>query len=361
MKTRLLNLWESVSTSFWFIPTLMVSAAIVLSLVMVNLDQRDVIQPEDVFGVLYQGGSEGSRYILSTIAGSMITIAGVVFSITIVALTLASSQYGPHLLRNFIKDKGNQVVLGTFIATFIYCLFTLRAVRDNDGVQFVPELSVTVALGLAVVNVGVLIYFIHHVSVSLGADTVIARVHGDLLAYLSKFFPEHDSEKETVSDERPPGNVEGNTQVPDMHSYPCRFRLAAPCDGYVQAVDYGGIMEIATSEDLLVNCTTRPGKLVVTGGSLAEVYCRQLPTGDVRAALIRTHIIGSVRTPEQDAEFSFNQLVEIALRALSPGINDPNTAMACIDWLGAALCFLCGRRLHASIVYDDDDVPRLIR
>ena len=163
MKLRLQSSWESLRTSFWFIPAVMTFVAIVLSFLLVYVDRR--IGPEtEVFGFIYSGGPEGARLVLSTIAGSMITVAGVTFSITIVALTLASSQFGPRLLRNFMHDTGNQVTLGTFIATFVYCLLVLRTVHTVEGEDFVPSISVAVAIFLALAGIAVLIYFIHHVS-----------------------------------------------------------------------------------------------------------------------------------------------------------------------------------------------------
>ena len=190
MKTKLINLWEALHTSFWFLPALMTFAAIGLSFATIALDwvvQESLLKR---VALVWIGGIEGARQLLSTIAGSMITVAGVVFSITIVVLALASSQFGPRLLRNFMRDRGNQVVLGTFIATFTYCLLVLRSIHGGDGTPFVPYISVSLGIALALVSVAVLIYFIHHVSVIIQAPTVIAMVAAELEDGIERLFPE---------------------------------------------------------------------------------------------------------------------------------------------------------------------------
>lgn len=190
MNTRLLNLWTKVRSSFWFIPSLMTVSAILLAFLTILLDRFfDVISPIEG-GFFYTLGPSGARTLLATVAGSVITIAGVAFSITIVALTLASSQFGPRLLKNFMKDMGNQVVLGTLIATFLYCLLVLGAIRENGDMIFVPHISVVVGLLLTLTSMGVFIFFIHHISVSIHADTVVAGVSKELKASINHLFPE---------------------------------------------------------------------------------------------------------------------------------------------------------------------------
>jgi uncharacterized membrane protein len=253
MKTRLLNLWEVVRTSFWLIPGLMVFSAIGLSFAIVAMDRMVELDHHRVFGFLYAGGPEGARSILSTIAGSMITVAGVAFSITIVALTLASSQFGPRLLRNFMRDTGNQIVLGTFIATFIYCLLILRSVYSVGGHDFVPGISVTFAIALAVANVGVLIYFIHHVSTSIHADRVIAAVYNELSEHIQRLFPEElGYELEQSKNDR-------NKPQPTEGSYNYAWDIAALKSGYLQALDSDSLLKIAEEHDMLIDLQFRPG------------------------------------------------------------------------------------------------------
>jgi uncharacterized membrane protein len=190
MKTKLLKLWDSLRATFWLVPTLMAIMAIGLSFAMVALDEAVGNRVLEKVGWVWAGGPEGARGLLSTVAGSMITVAGVVFSITIVALSLASSQYGPRLLRNFVRDKGNQIVLGSFIATFVYCLLVLRTVRGDDGAHFVPAIAITLGMVLTLASLGVLIYFIHHVSISIQAATIIGLVSHELNEVIERLFPE---------------------------------------------------------------------------------------------------------------------------------------------------------------------------
>jgi len=350
---RLLNLWESMRTSFWFVPAVMTVIAVALSFLTVYID-RSIGSDANIFGFIYSGGPEGARLVLSTIAGSMITVAGVTFSITIVALTLASSQFGPRLLRNFMHDTGNQVVLGTFVAAFAYCLLVLRTVHTVEGEDFVPSISVAVAIVLALAGIAVLIYFIHHVSLSMQAEQVISAVYRDLEEKMRRLFPE---EWKDALGQSPDGEAmrqieeEGHTQT---------FDIAADRSGYMRAADLGALLEIATRNDLLIMLPHRPGDFVSAGITLITVKGKGEPGENIARQLASAVIIGSQRTPEQDAEFAVRQLVEVAMRALSPGINDPYTAISCIDRLESALCFLCGREFPLAYLYDDQSRLRVI-
>ena len=337
MKNRLLNLWEMVRTSFWFVPSLMIIVAIGLSFVLVTVDK--IIEPENlrVFRFLYAGGPVGARSILSTIAGSMITVAGVTFSITIVALTLTSSQFGPRLLRSFMRDTGNQIVLGTFIATFIYCLLVLRSVYSIDGRVFVPGIAVTFAMILAVINVGVFIYFIHHVSTSIHADRVIAVVYQELSEHIQRLFPE----KIGYGSVQIENEMNGPQSTEDRYNHV--YDITVSESGYLQTIDGDSLFKITEEHDFFIHLLFRPGEFIVEGNSLAIVKSTE-PFQEVFAEqIVSSFIIGPQRIPEQDVEFAIYQLVEVALRALSPGINDPFTAIACIDRLGSALCCLSNR------------------
>ncbi len=163
MRVRLYKFWEQLTGSFWFLPTFMVVLAIILASTTLYIDRLDIDFGVPEFSWIYSGSPDGARSILSTIASSMISVAGLTFSITIVALSLASSQLGPRLLNNFMRDKGNQIVLGTFISVFTYCLLILRSIRSLDEISFVPHISLTLAIVLALISLGVLIYFFHHV------------------------------------------------------------------------------------------------------------------------------------------------------------------------------------------------------
>ena len=301
-------------------------------------------------GFLYAGGTEGARAVLSTIAASMITTAGVVFSITIVALTLASSQFGPRLLRNFIRDRGNQIVLGTFIATFVYCLLVLRTVvSPSDGVPFVPHLSVTIGVGLAVTSLAVLIYFIHHIAVTIQADTVVASVGREFAEAVDRLFPSTTAPSEhPLQSELPPGFESESAPV------------AAETSGYIQVIDLDTLVGLASRRDLFIKLERRPGDFLIEGVRIARVWPRQRLSEDDRKLVRKACFVGPQRTQEQDVEFPVNQLVEIAVRALSPGINDPFTAVTCIDSLGAGLCRLASREFPPLVLADAEGKPRLL-
>jgi uncharacterized membrane protein len=338
MTTRLRTLAEALHATFWVIPVLMTLAAITLSFALVTLDEavRDPALAQ--VGWIWHGGPEGARTLLSTVAGSMITVAGVVFSVTIVALSLASSQFGPRLLRNFMRDTGNQIVLGTFIATFVYCLLVLRTVRGNGTQEFVPSIAITGGVALALVSLGVLIYFIHHVSASIQVTHLITVVSRDLLAAIDRLFPE--TLGHGARDAPRPPNVPPFEDL-GREAHPVR----AAQSGYMQAIDSDGLMQLAAAHDLMLHVTHRPGHFVVRGTALVTVWCQGGVDEGVAEGVQEAFILGAERTLTQDVEFAVDQLVEVAVRALSPGVNDPFTAMTCIDRLGEALCRLAERVL----------------
>ena len=345
MKVRLSHVWDVLSSSFWFVPAAMTTVAGGAAIVLVEVD-RTFIGPGIRIGWLYSGGAEGARSLLSTVAGSIITVAGVVFSITISALVQASSQFGPRLLRNFMRDTSNQVVLGTFVATFLYCLLVLRTIHEkiNDGVSFVPQLSVTVAVALAVASIAVLIYFIHHVSLSLQAPNVIAAARADLARVVKSIMQEQDGTDRPRSD--PPTVADGG---PPADGCP----IPSDKDGYLQAIDYDALVAAATAADLVLHLARRPGEYVIQGGPLLHASPPDRCPPGLAKTVNDAFICGTQRTAEPDVEYAVRQIVEVAVRALSPGINDPFTAMNGVDALGSAICLLgrtglpTGRRFDA--------------
>jgi uncharacterized membrane protein len=281
----------------------------------------------------------------------MITVAGVAFSIMIVALTLASQQFGPRLLRNFMRDTGNQVVLGTFIATFTYCLIVLRTIRGSES-EFVPHVSVTLAIVFALASLGVLIYFIHHAAVSIQAPEVIALVANDLEQGIERLFPEKLGHA--------PQDDQKSLSQEILNDFETRGgAIAATESGYLQSIDNSKLMAVAQDKDLVLLVKCRPGDFVVSGGELAKCQPRGVDE-DTAKAIQRAFIFGTQRTHLQDVEFSIEQLVEVAVRALSPGVNDPFTAINCIDRLAAALCLLAQRSFPSPLRHDDKGDLRVI-
>ncbi len=352
MKTKLVNLAGRLRTSLWFIPSLLVAGSFLLALIIPELDARLLSDGSRFIPGFYHGGADGARAVLAAIAGSMITVTGVTFSITIVSLTLASTQFGPRLLDQFLRDRGNQFVLGIFLATFLYCLLVLRRVNGLENELFVPHLSVTVGIVFAVLSLGVLIYFIHHAAQTIRAENVIALVGADLHRAIERFYPQEIGENAGNQTEAPPGL---QTESPATESTAIGSRKS----GYIQAIDGEGLLALATKRNLILRLNYKPGRFVMPGGALVNVW-PVTPDEDLSQQVNDLFILGSQRTGEQDLEFSIEQLVELAVRALSPGINDPFTAIHCTDQLAASLVKLTHRSMPSRFRYDDQKRLRLI-
>lgn len=238
----------------------------------------------------------------------MITVAGTVFSITIAALTLASSQFGPRLLRNFSRDTGNQIVLGTFVATFLYSLLILRTVQgDAEGTSFVPNLSVTVAVLLAAASTGVLIYFINHLTASIQAENLIAEVAAELKGDIARLRPP-----------APPGPGSA-PPPPDAAAPPGEPRLVrAVKTGYAQYVNRDRLVELAEEHDLVIRLAVRPGDFVSNGEAIAETWSKSERLSDeIEKRLRSAFSLGASRTPVQDVRYGVRQLTEVAAGSFS--------------------------------------------
>lgn len=352
MNIKFSQLLEMLRASFWFIPSVMVVSAIILSFLTLELDSSWKYELIGTFGWTYVQDAEGSRATLSTIAGSMVSVTTTAFSIVIVALQLASSQLGPRLLRNFIRDRGNQIVLGTFIATFVYSLLILRTIRAEEDRHFLPQISVTLAVVLAILSLGVLIYFIHHTAESIQADHVIAEVSDELHKAITRLFPEELGQGK-------PEHRNLQADIPtdfNDSAYP----ISVQKQGYFQTIDEQQLIEIAQNYNLVLRLNYRPGDFLMRGDPLIEVWPRDEMNKDLAQKFEKTFIIDSLRTQQQDIKFVVDQLVEIASRALSPGLNDPFTAIRCIDRLGAALSYLAQRKIPSPYRYDEQNHLRII-
>jgi uncharacterized membrane protein len=346
---KLSKLWDSLRSSYWFLPGLMAVAGMALAFGMLALDQAEAIKTGELSWI-YTGGPEGARGLLSAVASSMVTVAATAFSITIVALQLAASTFGPRLLRNFMQDTGNQIVLGTFIATFLYCLLVLRTIHGEDYNLFVPQLSVTVGIVLAIASIGVLIYFIHHASTIIQASHVIAGVAHELDDAIDRLFPQEIGQA--------PEN-HSSMDIPkdfDVQAYPVRSTHT----GYLQIVDDQLLLKLACKHNLLLRLTTKPGDFIAKGTCLVLAYPEKQVNPKTIKEMNQAFLLGKERTEQQDIEFPINQLVEIALRALSPGINDPFTAVRCIDRLSAGLSHLAERQFPSAYRYDNNHKLRVI-
>ena len=354
MRTRLLGFLESVRSSYWLPPTGMAAAGLALALGMLALDRaQDGIQ--DWLPWIYDGGADGAREVLGSVAASMLTVLSVTFSVTIVALTVASQQFGPRVLHNFIRKPGPQVVLGSFIGTFLYSLVVLRSVSGEDP-RFVPYMSVTVSVVLAATSIAALIYFIQHVSASLQAANILAEVAAEIDAGIARLFPDRLARGEPD----PNGGAAGPGLERTLHEDGNGRTIPASASGYIQAIDEKRLMHLAVGGDIALRLVRRPGDFVVNGDTLVVGVPPERVTGDDCRKLQEAFLIGPRRTPFQDVAFGLSQLLEIALRALSPSTNEPFLAVNCIDRLLQALAHLAERAIPSSDRYDDEGTLRII-
>ncbi len=340
MTAHIRKLLGLLSETFWLIPSLMVAAGVLAAVGLVEIDRSGLV-PQAMLDTawLYNGGGTGARTLLGAVASSTIGVAGTVFSITIAALSLAAGQMGPRLLRNFTKDRGNQFTLGVFLATFSYALMVLRSVRTQSEGAFVPHVSLSVSILLAFVCVGTLIYFVHHMAGRINVDQVIALVSHDVQSAVARL----------TSAERQP-------HAPDPSFWRDAEIVSDPRRGYLQQLDGQGLADWAHDNNTTLRLLVRPGDFIFPGAPIALIT---LPLKGAADAIRSATALGPQRVSSADLEFAVRQLVEVAVRALSPGINDPHTAMSVLDRLAAALCDL--QPLHLSTgVYLRDDKPSLV-
>ncbi len=358
MKVKLLKYWDDARSSYWFIPSLMALGAVALSFVTTSLDAAVGTAWLERVDWLRANQPAGARGLLSTIAGSIITVAGVTFSITIAAVAYTSSQYGPRLLTNFMRDRGNQFALGTFIATFLYCLLVLRTIRDADGAAFseafVPQIAVFCGVVLALASIGVLIFFFHHVPASIHILNVTADVGHELNDRISALFPEMIGQAAPAADGYDP-----QSDVPGGF-YEEAVPINAGGNGYLQQIDEERLLRTASEHDLLLRVRFRPGDFVSGEKALVYAWPAQNVDPAVTDRIRETFALGRQRTPRQDLLFLINELVEIIGRALSPAINEPFTANTCLDWLGTALINIARRDLPGAFRYDEAQALRVI-
>jgi len=317
--------------TFWLLPAAMVMIGVLLALGLVGLDKSGLV-PDWMINSpwLYSGGGTGARTLLGAVAASTIGVAGTVFSITIAALSLAAGQMGPRLLRNFTRDRGNQFTLGAFLGTFSYALMVLRSVRTLDEGDFTPHVSLSIAILLAFLCVGVLVFFVGHMAGRISVETVIDLVSQEMQATM------HMLTAAKTHDPAPP------------HEF---WRAGVPIRsdkaGYLQELDSAGLADWAAEHGTALRLLPRVGSYVYPG---ATVGVMTRPVDGAQEAVRNAAALGPARTASANPEFTVGQLVEVAVRALSPGINDPNTAKAVLDRLGAVLCDLAPRQLPTGVL-----------
>ena len=318
-------------SSFWFVPALIVLAAGALAVFAIELDGAIGSEALARYPKLFGAGAEGTRQLLSAIASSTITVAGVVFSITIVALSLTSGQYSPRVLRSFMQDRINQHVLGVFLGIYVYCLLVLRTIRGGEN-EFVPGISVIVAIASALAGIAFLILFIHHISTSIQATEIMARVAGDTMSAIATQFARRDAG----------GDDELQASSADRPDW---FSVGAANTGYIQSVNHDRLLEYARENACAVRMERTAGDFVVKGETVLTVN-GDAPDEAAASRLNSAYAVNTYRDVTQDPAFGVQQLVEIALKALSPGINDTATARTSLDYIAAILIELTRHRIR---------------
>ncbi|MEB2775127.1 DUF2254 domain-containing protein [Algoriphagus sp. D3-2-R+10] len=349
---KLIFFWKELLTTFWFLPVSILISSILLAVGSVYLDNTVSISQDGWFRFFVVNSSDSARTILSTISGAMIGVAGTVFSVTLVALTLASSQFGPRLIKKFMYVRLNQVVLGSYISTYLYCLIVLIAIKGNDDYTFIPSISILIAIFAAIVNIILLITFIHQIATSIQADKVVSDISNFISNQVENLFPDR------IGDEKETDGKVDSKKI--LSSYQNQISVKSPKNGYLQYIDGESLMKAVATHDVLFELNYRPGAFLIKGMDIGLIFSNRIVEEKEIDKILSHFVIGETKTAQQDLEFSIHQMVEIASRAISPGINDPFTAIACIDNLTATLSYLVHAKFPSKYRYDSDGNLRII-
>jgi len=356
MSARLIKIWQDLQGSYYFIPGLMAFGAIFLAYVTIALDETYGLKVSDDSIFFLSNKATGARTILATIAGSMIGVAATTFSITMVAVTSAAGQYGPRLIGNFMRDRGNQVTLGTFTSTFIYCLLILRVSRTGDGTgaedavtEFIPNISLLVAMGLTLMSVGVLIYFIHHIPETLNVGNITSRVGRRLSKDIESRYPKDIGRSQRDKEINLKDYLLSDAKI-----------IRSKFEGFVQTLNEDALLQLCSKLDVVAKIEYRPGDFVTKGDILVRVWAEDTLSEEQELKFLDGFATGNSRSAHQNILFLADELVEILARALSPGVNDPFTAMNCINWFHSSIKIFAVGELPSPFRFDEAGQLRLI-
>lgn len=342
---KLIRFWFDLRASFWFLPSLMVSLSIALALVLIAIDSAHFSQHLKQWPRMFGVGAEGARQMLGTLAGSMMTVMGISFSMTLLALVQASTQYTSRVLRTFMRSRVTQTTLGVFASIFVYCLIVLRTIRGTAGVdEFVPSLAVFIAFIMSLIGVAVLIYFIHHIASSIQASSIIASVAKETYAAIDVLLPH--ALCPTLGKQH---NLEVILAEHDKRSW---YPIAAHKSGYIQSINHAELLKLAEDNKTIVKMEHAIGAFAVKDTALVSLALTFAPTQKTIAAFNQAYSISRHRTVAQDPAFGIRQIVDIALKALSPGVNDTSTAVMCIDYLTSIMARLVNRQFPPRYRYE---------
>lgn len=342
-------------SSYWFFPSALFLVAVCMAFLTIRLDMAfgddaNLLKSYLFFNHL---SLDTVRVYLSTLVGAVITVVGVVFSLTILTVSSASNQFGPRVLNNFMRDKGNQLTLGVYTSTFVYCSTILLSLYEEEGSLFIPYFSVFVSYLLALLCIGFLIFYIHHIPASLRAESIIHRVALEALDMIDKRFPRSEKVENLEVDK-------GSLRPKAMEEFDQAIHFSVPTKkvGYVQAIDLEDLLNIATDSNAVFSLTSRPGDFL--NGRQSLVFSDKKLDDETRERVESAFAVGDSRTLPQNLMYLLSQLFEICIRAMSPGINDPISAMSCVDWLEACLMEMLKRDSGRAFILDENKNPRIV-
>lgn len=354
---RLYSLWIELKASLWFVPGIMITISVLAAVGLIEYDAVTGSKWKKEYPFLFGVGADGSRGMLTAIASSMLTVATLAFTLTISAITQASAQFTPRIFRNFLRDRTNQFVLGYFVSVFAYCLVILRTIRGGEEGVFVPAISIFIGLLLAFGGIVVLIYFIHHIASSLQITNIIGEIVDETKDSIASMFPEKMGEPAAENDEpETPGGKELAENEIDWVAIP------SFSSGHIQFVDAEGMINFAEEQDILIRMEAAIGEFVGTGATLASVTGPNIGKENGKEVSELADEINDLfsysrhRAIDQDIGFGLRQLVDIALKALSPGVNDTTTATNCIDNIGELIAEIGGRRIPDPVRMRDGKI-----
>ncbi len=337
--------WVAVWQRFWTLPSAIAAVSLGLGLGLPYVDQA--LGGEHAPAWLFQGGVDGARSLLSSIVGAMISVTGLVFSITIVTLQLASSQFSPRVLGAFLDSRIVQVTLGVFTGSFLYALAVLRAVRGGETIV-VPHLSVTASLLYVLAAVGMFLAFIHHITESIRVTTVMREVRENAVATVRRLTADVEPAERTASWSPRPGTPRTEIRFDDRV-------------GYVRVIDGGGLARLGRDHDLVVQLDVAPGDFLAPGQPIGSAWGHQAVPDEVLAAVVGALEVGDERSSFHDIAFGLRQLLDIAERALSPGVNDPTTALQAINEMWVVLRCMAQCPDPSPYLVEDGEVRAVYR
>ena len=347
MRARFFEFVELARSSFWYLPSMMMAAGLALFALTLAIDRLG-ITGGFVAAVFYSGGVNNAASLLQTLTGAMVAIATVVFSTMMVVLTLATSQFGHRLIRSFMRDRANQAVLGIFLATFVFCLLVFHMVGNDADNTFVPGVSLTVGFVLAIFSTCTLIYFTHHMASLVAAPEVLEAVGSEFDAAIARVYPA-----------RAAGDDTSKRRMSYQPTGTPRDEVACTQAGYIQVIGVAALCDLAAKHDIVIESVVTYGDHVVAGLALARIHGGVIDDS-IRAAVARQYVVGDERLTDHDLLFAINQVAEVGARALSPALNNPYTALDCINRIAASLADVLSRGLPDLAHVDDKGTPRFL-